>query len=174
MSITYQSPLAPVFTNPELAPTAQFLYENITDSHYLTRGLALDIPWKGVRGSSQGDPKIMLSTISLFSHLRTDAELDLAFQVVRSQAQIIRNNIANQEDEFMLVYEATPHMGEEFIRFRSPRFADRILNSQVVAVLSEIDEIDERIFRDSFERVVLRYAKFQEPGDRESRLARLA
>lgn len=170
MSITYQSPLLPVFTNPELAPAAQFLYENITDSHPLTRALMLYIPWKSVRGSSKGDPRIMLSTVSLLSNLCTDAQLDLAFQVVRSQAQIIRNNIANQEDEFMLVYEGVPQMSETWLRFRSPRFSDRILNSQVVAVLSEIDEIDESVFRDSFKRAALRDASSQGAASSASRL----
>lgn len=161
MSITHQSPLAPVFTNTELATTAQFLYENLTSSHSLAPGFTLEVPGKGVRGSSEGDPRIMLSTISLLPHLRTDAQLNLAFQVVRSQAQIIRNNIADQSEEFMLVYDENPTLREESIRFRSPRFADRILHSQVVAILSEIDEIDEEIFRDAFKRAVLRYANNQ-------------
>lgn len=162
MTLSRLSPLTPVFTDPELAPAAQFLYENSLRSHPLTNCLTLEKPSKGVRGSSAGDPKVMLSTISLSSYLMTDETLNLAFQVVRSQAQIIRNNIADQEEEFMLVYEERPSAAEERIRFRSPRFEDRILHSHVVAILSEIDEIDEDIFRDAFERAAARYENSSE------------
>lgn len=157
MTLSRLSPLTPVFTDPELAPAAQFLYENGLRSHPLTNGLTLEKPSKGVRGSSAGDPKIMLSTIALSSYLVTGETLNLAFQVVRSQAQIIRNNIADQGEEFMLVYEERPAVAEECIRFRSPRFENRILHSHVVATLSEIDEMDENSFRDAFDRAAARY-----------------
>lgn len=152
-TVPHPSPLIPVFTDPELVETAEFLYgEGFAEGHLrLASDVFLRDPQKPMRGTSPGDPAIMLSSIFMWHSVVIGgrySSLDLVCHVVRTQARIIRNNIQNQDDEFLLVLDPESVVRTPCVRFRSPRFSDRVLQSSVVATLSEIDEIDELTFRD--------------------------
>lgn len=153
------SPLIPIFTDPSLSSAAEMLGTFISVFHELTPAVMLEEPRKSIRGSGKGDTKIMLPTISLDPDETTEDDLDLVFHVLKTQVQIIREHVANPDEEFMLVYESNDVQSVDSMRFRSPRFADRIPHSHVIAILPEFDEIDECVFANAFDRAVIRWWK---------------
>lgn len=154
MPLVRRDPALTVFSDPDLSGAAAFLYSEkfVNDYIRLSSGLYLDAPLKGMRGTSSDDPNIMLSTIRVSPDaIMYDEEIfDILYAVVRSQAQLIRENIGNPADNFPLALESLYWSGNMRLRFRSPRFAHLIDPELILGSLSMVDDMGVSGFKASF------------------------